>query len=450
MSEIIKLKKGLNIRLKGVAEKIYNKAELAKFYAVKPTDFHGVTPKLLVNLGDSVKAGSPLYFDKNQPDIVFTSPVSGTVNAINRGERRRILEIVIETSDKLEYIDFGVNDPENLKKEEVKEKILKSGLWASIIQRPFNVIANPKDTPKAIFISGFDSAPLAPDYDFLVKGSEKEFQAGITALSKLTEGKINVGLNADYPPSSVFTQTKGIDISYYTGPHPVGNVGVQIHHTNPILKGDLVWTINPQHVISIGRLFIEGKYDVSKVIALTGSEVKKPKYYKLISGCRVTNIIEDNITNNNIRVISGNVLTGIKIKPTGYLSFYDSQITVIPEGDHYEFLGWASPGFNKFSYSRSFFSWLFPSRKYRLDTNLNGGHRSLMITGKYEKVLPMELFPMQLIKAIIIEDIDLMEKLGIYEIAEEDFALCEYICTSKTEIQDLIRKGLDLVRKEVS
>ncbi len=449
MPDKITIRKGLDINLKGKAEKIFVKAEKAELFGIKPTDFHGLIPKLTVKPGDTVKAGSALFYDKNRPEIKFTSPVSGIVQTINRGERRRILEVIIKSDDAIEYIDFKTDQPADLSREKVTKKLLESGLWPSIIQRPYNVVANPEDHPKFIVISAFDTAPLAPDYDFMVRGMEKEFQAGIDALSKLTEGKIHVNVDSVYPPSSVFTKAQGIQINKFKGPHPVGNVGTQIHFIDPINKGDIVWTVAPQIVITIGRLFITGRYDASRIVALAGSEVMKPKYYKTIAGSCIRSITDGNVNESNVRYISGNILTGTRVTKNGFLGYYDSLITVIPEGNHFEFMGWLSPGFNKYSFSRSFCSWMFPRKEYRMDTNLKGGKRALMITGNFEKVFPMDIYPMQLLKAIVVEDIDLMEKLGIYEVIEEDFALCEFVDTSKTDIQEIVRKGLDLMIREM-
>jgi Na+-transporting NADH:ubiquinone oxidoreductase subunit A len=450
MPQVIKTRKGLNINLKGKAEKIFVKADPAVFYAVKPTDFHLLVPKLEVKEGDPVKAGTVLFHDKNNPAVRFTSPVSGTVAAINRGERRIIREVVVKASPDQEYLEFVKGSPDTLSREQIVSNLCDSGLWPVIKQRPYNITANPVHTPRSIFISAFDTAPLAPDFDFLIKGSEKEFQAGIDILAQLTPGKVHVNICDEYPASSAFSNAKQARVNYFRGPHPAGNVGVQIHHLDPINKGDIVWTTGPQEVIMIGRLFMNGIYDASKVIALTGSEVIKTRYYKLISGAAVKSITDKNVREGNHRYISGNVLTGTQIDTDGYIGYYDSQVTVIPEGCEPEFFGWAKPGFGKFSLSRSFFSWLAPGREYHLNTNLHGGQRAFVATGIYEKVLPMKIYPMQLFKAIMIEDIDLMERLGIYEISEEDVALCEYVCPSKMELQALTRKGLDLMIQEMS
>jgi Na+-transporting NADH:ubiquinone oxidoreductase subunit A len=452
MSRVIRIKRGLNIPLKGEAEKVFSRVHQSDTFAVKPTDFPGLTPKLLVNEGDSVKAGSPLFCDKYRPEIVFTSPASGEVLSIVRGERRRILEVVIKSVECHEYIEFGKANPESLQRNEVVQRLLSSGVWPLIRQRPYAIIANPNDTPRDIFISGFDTSPLAPDLDFTVMGEKEAFQMGVDALSMLTEGNIYLSLNNDYPPNEVFAKATGVILNYFTGPHPAGNVGIQIHHIAPINKGEVVWTIDPLSVIILGRLFLNGIYDTTKVIALAGSEVAKPKYFITKAGASIKNLVHNNITqpNEKLRFISGNVLTGTRIEPQGHIGMYDNMVTVIPEGNHYEFFGWASPGFNKYSSTRSFFSKLIPDRKYALHTNLNGGERAFVLTGQYDRVLPMDIFPMHLLKAILAGDIEKMENLGIYEVAEEDFALCEYVCTSKTEVQRIIRDGIEMMIKELN
>ena len=449
MSKVIKICKGLDIKLKGKAEKIFMKPDPADLYAVKPNDFHNLIPKLTVKTDDIVKAGTPLFFDKYHPEIYLTSPVSGQVVAINRGERRQVLQIVIKADAEIEYESFVKGEPSRMSIKDIKNNLLKSGLWPTIRQRPYDIIADPEDMPKAIFISAFDTAPLAPDYDFIVKDCEADFQTGIDALSKLTVGNTHVNINDEYPASQVFTGARNVQINKFRGPHPAGTIGIQIHHIDPINKGDMVWYISPQDVITIGRLFDKGIYDASKVIALAGSEVLKPRYYKIIGGASIKNIIENNIEDGNNRFISGNALTGTRIAPDGFVGYYDSLITVIPEGDHYEFLGWAMPGFKKYSVSRSYWSWLMSGKEHTLDTNLNGGLRAFVITGEYEKVFPMDIYPVQLVKAILVKDIDHMEKLGIYEVAPEDFALCEFVCTSKIDVQNIIREGLDFMIKEM-
>jgi len=450
MSKVIKVKKGLDIKLQGKAQKNIVNAERAKLYAIKPTDFNGLVPRLAIQEGDEIKAGSTLFFDKNRPEVKFTSPVAGKVVTINRGERRKILEVVVQAANTDEYIDFGKSKPADLSRDEVIHKLLQSGLWTFIIQRPYSIIANPTDNPKAIYISGFDTAPLAADIDFTLQGFENEFSMGITALKKLTEGKVNICLSEDFSASKAFTDSKDAEFHYFSGPHPTGNVGIQIHHIDSINKGEVVWVVKPHHVVSIGRLFNKGIYDVSKIIALAGSQVLQPQYYKIIGGASIETLVNDNVEKNNLRFISGDVLTGTKIPSNGFIGHYDNLITVIPEGDHADFLGWAAPGLSKYSASKTFLSSLIPKKEYKLDTNYNGCERAYVVTGQYEKVLPMDIYPVNLIKAIMAEDIDLMEKLGIYEVAEEDFALCEFVCTSKIEVQSVIRKGLEMMIKEMS
>ena len=450
MSRTIRLKKGFDIPIKGIADKTIAGEAEPKMFGVKPVDFPGLVPKLNVKSGDNVKAGTPLFHNKLDPEILFTSPVSGRVISVERGDRRKILEVVIEKTGN-DYVDFGKADPATLTREKIREHLLDSGLWPAIRQRPYHIIARPGDVPKSIFISGFDTAPLAPDFNFIMDNTPASyFQAGIAAISKLTDGKVNLVLDAKSTPSQTLTGCTGVEVSYVSGPHPAGNVGIHIHHIDPINKGEKVWFINLQDITAIGRLFLEGVYKPNRVIALTGSEVIHPQYYKMLSGGAVNSVARENVKPGNVRYISGNVLTGSKISPDGYLGYYDSQVTVIPEGDYFEFFGWAAPGAGKLSFSRTFLSSLLPGKSYRLDTNLHGGERAFVVTGQYEKVVPMDIYPMQLFKAILAGDIDMMENLGIYEVAEEDFALCEFICPSKIEIQSIVRNGLDLMKKEMS
>ncbi len=451
MSKTINLRKGLDIKLVGEADKVKSNVDQSDVFAIKPPDFHGLIPKLTVKVGDKVKAGTTIFFNKYQEEVKFSSPVSGEVLEIVRGEKRRILEVLIKADSETAYEDLGIKDPSTMNAEDVKTHILNTGLWPFIKMRPLDVIARPDDKPKAIFISAFDSSPLAPDYDYVLHGENESFQAGITALSKLTDGKVHLTLNGKGAPDTTFTAVKGAQINKISGKHPVGNVGTQIHHIDPVNKGEVVWTVNAQDVALIGRIFNSGKFDVSKVIALTGSEVKNPKYIKAVLGTSIKNLIADNVNEGNVRYISGNVLTGDKISADGYLGFYHSQITIIPEGDEPKFFmtkGWMGPGSGKFSINRSYFSWLTPNKKRRLDTNLNGEIRSFVVTGEMDSVFPFDILPMQLIKSAMYSDLDLMENLGIYEVAPEDFALCEFVCTSKIEIQSKIREGLDLIQKE--
>ncbi len=451
MSQVIKLKKGLDILLEGEAKRELTRLPLVHAYALKPEDFPGVTPKLLVRVDDEVKVGTPLFFDKYRPQILFTSPVSGKVSAIVRGEKRKILEVVITPEAEQVYETFDVPAIEATDREQIKSLMLKAGLWPMIIQRPFGIVANPQDTPKSIFVSGFDSAPLAPDMNFVLENEAENLETGFALLGKLTDGKVYLGLKNG--TSGVLNQVKNAEIRLFEGPHPAGNVGVQIHHIDPINKGDVVWTVDVQHVAMVGRFFRTGRVDMSKIVALTGSETAQPRYFSVITGLPINSIVrqkELRSQTEKVRIISGNVLTGRRVEPEGYLGFYSNQVTVIPEGDTYEFLGWGMPRLNKFSVSRSYFSWLSPKKHYRLDTNMNGGVRAYVVTGLYDKYLPMDIYPLYLLKAILAGDIDKMENLGIYEVIEEDFALCEFVDPSKTEMQAIIRQGIDLMIKELN
>ncbi|MDE7069797.1 MAG: Na(+)-translocating NADH-quinone reductase subunit A [Alistipes sp.] len=447
MSKIITLRKGLDINLQGKAERKLVELPMASTYAVSPFDFEGVTPKLLVKAGDRVKAGTPLFFNKNNQRVLFTSPVSGTVAAINRGEKRCVLNVTIEADATQAYEEFPKLDVRKASREEIVGLLLQSGLWPMIVQRPYGIIADPADTPKAVFVSTFDSAPLAPDYNFVLAAERKNLEKGIEVMSRLTNGKVHLGVRAG--AEGEMASLQGAEIHAFAGKHPVGNVGVQIHHVNPINKDERVWTVNIQDLAIIGRLFNEGRVDMSKIIAVAGSEVKSPCYCRIVSGAPVASILKDNLKNDGqVRIISGNVLTGKKSCADGFVSFYANMLTVIPEGNHYELLGWAMPRLNKFSVSRAYFSWLQPRKAYDLDTNLNGGERPFVVTGLYDKYLPMDIYPMYLLKAILAGDIDKMENLGIYEVVEEDFALCEFVDPSKIEMQQIIRDGINLMIKE--
>ncbi|WP_299203664.1 Na(+)-translocating NADH-quinone reductase subunit A [Brumimicrobium sp.] len=451
MSKAVRLKKGLDIKLIGEADQVKVDLETPTMVAIKPSDFHGLVPKVIIKEGEKVKRGEVVFYDKYNKDVKFVSPVTGVLSEVVRGEKRRILEVRIKVSEVDEVVQVDPVDPSSISREEVMKTMLANGLWPYLKQRPLDKIANPAVTPKAIFISSFDSSPLAPDYDFIIHGQDQYFQHGLNALAKLTDGKVNLTLNAKGAPDEAFVNAKNVQINRISGKHPAGNVGTQIHHFDPIDKGEFVFTVNPQDVVTIGKFFAEGKFDSSKYVALTGSEANNRKYYKTIMGAQLTPLVEGNLVQDNVRVISGNALTGEAVGSDGFLGFYDAQVTVLPEGDDYKFFltkGWLGPGFDKFSSHRLFPTWLTPNKKYRLDTNLNGEERGFVVTGEMEKVLPFDILPMQLIKAIIVNDIDAMEELGIYEVAPEDFALCEYVCTSKIEIQEKIREGLDVIEEE--
>ena len=446
----IKLSKGADIKIKGIADRVYANIPQSDFYAIKPTDFHLLTPKLQVKVGDRVDAGDVVFYDKNCDTIKFTSPVSGVVHDIVRGEKRKILEIIISADQEIKYKNFEKRDLSSLNRQDIIDDLLVSGLWPLIRQRPFATIANPQDMPKSIFISGFDSSPLAPDNDFVFHGDTDLFQLGLDIVAQLTDGITHLNLDGNSNAAKVFRNAKGVQINHIYGPHPAGNVGVQIHHIDPINKGDVVWYLAPQDIVSIARFFRDAKYDRSRIVVLTGSMVKKPRYYRVIQGMSIINIIKDNLIEGDKRFISGNVLTGTRIQKDGYIGFYDFQLSIIPEGNYSEFFGWLLPGFGKYSLSRTFFSWLSSNKEYELDSNTHGEERAYVVTGQYESFMPIDIFPVQLIKAILIEDIELMEHLGIYEVDSEDFALCEFACTSKIPIQSIVRRGLDLIKKECS
>ncbi len=446
MSDVIKLKEGLNIRLAGKSETVFAQVALPELYAVKPGDFQGLKPKMVAKVGDKVQAGSVLFFDKQHPEVKFVSPVGGEVVAVNRGERRVILEVVVKSDGTKAEAQFDKPAMDSMTKEQVVELLLNSGAWTYFKQRPYNVVANPQATPKAIFVSTFDTAPLAPDYDFVIRGNEELFQAGIDVLGKIAP--VYVGASYD-STTDVFKQPKNATANKFCGKHPAGCVGVQINHVNPINAGETVFTIQPQEVVAIGKLFTTGVLDFSRIIVMTGTELNKRGYVRTVIGAQLSTMLNGNVASDNVRIISGNVLTGTQVTPEGFLGYYDSQITVIPEGDHYEFMGWLAPGFNKFSASKTFVSWLTGKKEYKLDTNTHGEHRAFVVSNELDKVLPMDIYIEFLFKAIMAQDIDKMIELGIYEVVEEDIALCEFVCTSKIQLQKVLRNGLNLMMKEV-
>jgi Na+-transporting NADH:ubiquinone oxidoreductase subunit A len=451
MSKTIKLNKGFNINLAGKAQQKLIEGTKPTTYAVKPSDFPGIVrPKLLVKEGDTVKAGTPILFDRQLEEVMYCSPVSGEIAEIVRGEKRKLLEVRIIADQEVSFESFNkysISDLQGVKREEAQAQMLNSGVWPHLVQRPFGIVANPSDTPKAIFISGFDSNPLAPDYAFIYKGEDQYFQAGIDVLKKFTAGTIHLGLNADGEVSSMFAKVKGVEITKFSGKHPAGNVGVQIHHVSPINKGDIYWTVKPEGIIAIGKLFLEGKYDASKIIAVAGSEVANPQYYKTISGACIEKFVEGNLKQDHVRFVSGNPLTGTRIAQNGYLGFYDNMVSVLPEGDFEEFFGWLKPTASKLSFHRAIglLSFLNPNKEYVLNTNTNGEQRAFIMSGEFEKVLPMDILPTYLFKAILAEDYDEMEALGILELVEEDVALCEFIDVSKNELQKMVREGINLI-----
>jgi Na+-transporting NADH:ubiquinone oxidoreductase subunit A len=449
MANVIKIKKGLDIHLKGKASDVLLTAEKSDSYAIVPDSYNGIVPKVAVRTGEKVKAGSVLMTDKNRPEIKFVSPVSGEVTTVNRGEKRKVLSIVVKSDATIEYEAFGKKDPSASTSEDIKEAILNAGIWPFITQRPYDIVASPADTPRDIFISTVYSAPLAPDFEFIVKNQEADFQTGLNALSKLTLGQVYVGVKKGSPQ-----KWSGVEIVELEGPHPAGNVSVLINHIKPINKGETVWTIRPDDLIIVGRLFTKGIADFSRLVALTGSETTERGYIPTIAGCTIRSLVKGKLLNDKeqLRIISGNVLTGKKVSKDDYLYASDNQITVIPEGEHtHEFFGWAAPGTGKFSVSRTFPGWLFCKKKeYVIDARIRGGKRAMIMSNEYDKVFPLDIYPEFLLKAIIAFDIEKMENLGIYEVAPEDFALCEFVDTSKIEIQQIVRKGLNLLYKEMN
>jgi Na+-transporting NADH:ubiquinone oxidoreductase subunit A len=453
MGKFIRLKKGFTINLAGKAASKVVEIEQPDTFVIKPTDFHGTyMPKPVVKEGDTVKAGSPLFHDKRHESIIYSAPVSGEVVEIKRGEKRKLLEIKILADKKVEYETFKkytISEIANLSAAALKEQLLASGVWPNLIERPFGVVADPGVTPKAIHISAFDTHPLAPDYSVLYKGQDQYFQVGVDILKKLTAGAVHVNTHTTSEISTVFSQVKGVEVNKFSGPHPVGCVGIQIHHLDPINKGQIVWTIAPAGVIQIGKLFLNGIYDASKLVAVTGSEVKNPQYYKTYTGASVKKFLQDNLKQDHVRVIAGNPLTGTAVGKEGHIGFFDQQISVLPEGDYAEFVGWITPGARKLSFHRAIglFSFLTPGKERVVDTNTHGEPRAFVQSGIFEQVVPMDILPTHLLKSILAEDIDEMEALGIYEVIEEDLALCEFVDVSKHKVQEILREGLELVQQ---
>ncbi len=449
MSEDIRIKKGLNINLVGAAVPTLSKAVLSNVYAINLNDFHGITPKMLIKEGAEVSAGEALFYNKNKEEMRFASPVSGELVEIIRGDRRRILSLKILADKEQRFIDYGKIEVATAPASKIKTLLLQAGCWPFIKQRPYDIIADPDSMPKAIFISAYVTAPLAADLDFALQGKEKELQAAISALAKLTPGKVHVSVGKS--SNSPLASLQGISLHRISGPHPAGLVGTQINKIDPISKGETVWTITPQDLVIIGELLLTGKFNAERIVALVGSSVKAPQYYKTKIGTEIaTFLYASGVNTKHFRVINGDVLTGKKSRQDGYLGYYNNTVTAIPEGDDYEFFGWNKPVFNKISTTRALtFSWLQPKKKYDLTTNTNGEHRAFVVTGLYEEVFPMDIFPMQLLKACMVKDLDEMEQLGMYEVAPEDFSLTEFICISKQPHQEIIREGLDLLYKEI-
>ena len=439
----------MDIKLVGAAEQTTSKAVLSNVYAINLSDFHGITPKMLLKEGAEVKAGEALFYNKNKEDMFFVSPVSGELIEIERGARRRILTLRILADKQQETVANFILDVEKASKEYIKAYLRQTGCWPFVIQRPYSVIADPDDNPKAIFISGYQTAPLAANPDYVLQGREKELQAAITALGKLTAGKVHVSVGKS--SKSPLAGLSGIELHKVSGPHPAGLVGTQINKIDPINKGETVWTISPQDLVIIGEMLLTGKFNPQRTVALVGSSVKKPQYYTTKIGTEISTFLyASGAKEERFRVINGDVLTGTKSRQDGHLGYYNNTVSCIPEGDDYDFFGWNKPIFNKISATRALtFSWMQPNKKYDLDTNTNGEHRAFVVTGMYEKVFPLDIFPLQLLKACMVKDLDEMEQLGLYEVAPEDFALTEFVCVSKQPHQQIIREGLDLLQQEI-
>ncbi len=455
MPKYIKIKKGLDIPIDGDAPEIVVSHIKPSVVKIMPADFPGLIPKVVVKIGDRVRAGTVIMHDKKNEDLLFVSPVSGIVISITRGEKRRLLDISIEADSEIERDIIDVSEIKNSTRDEIRTKLLGAGLWPFIKQRPYDIIADPNSFPRDIFVTGFSSVPLAPSYDFIIAHEPQAFQMGMDILFKLTNGKVYLGISNN-SKSEILRNINNAEVFEFEGAHPAGNIGVQINKIDPINKGEIVWTVSVPDVLLIGRFFQKGYSDFTRLVAYTGSETVKRGYYSIVIGSRLDKLFDANVTRRGkLRYISGNVLTGTHIEKEGSLHFYDSQITVIPEGDDkHDFVGWASPGLNKkYSAGNTYLSKLVrllrPNKKYRLDARLMGGRRAIIMSNEYDKVFPMDILPEQLIKATITYNVDKMEQLGIYEVAPEDFALCEFVDTSKLEIQKVIREGLLKLKKEM-
>ena len=445
MANVIKLRKGLDINLQGKAEEKKIQLKSNGKYALVPDDFEGVTPKVVVKEGDKVKAGDALFVNKQYPEVKFASPVSGTVSAVVRGERRKVLCVKVDADAQQESVDFGKKDVSTLSGEQVINALLEAGIFGYVNQLPYAVSTNPSVQPKAIFVSALRDKPLAADFEFEVQGQEADFQTGLTALSKIAKTYLGVGVG------SKLEGVKDVEVNVFDGKCPAGNVGVQVNNVDPVNKGEVVWTIgDPTVVLFIGRLFNTGKVDLKRTVALCGSEITSPAYVDMLVGEELSTLLSNSYdASKSVRIINGNVLTGKPTTKDGFLGAHTSEITVIPEGDDAdEMLGWILPRFKQFSVNRSYFSWLCGKKSYALDARVKGGERHIIMSGEYDKVLPMDIYGEYLIKAIIAGDIDRQEALGIYEVSPEDFALAEFVDSSKLELQRIVREGLNILRKE--
>lgn len=448
MSKDIRIKKGLDIKLVGAAKAQTNPTKLSATYKVSLEDFHGLTPKLIVKEGGEVKAGAPLFFDKNNEAVQVVSPVSGVLTIVERGARRRIISLMVTPGADQTPVAHPVLDLSKASGEAIKKYLLASGFWPFVKQRPYDVVADPSQPPKAIFISAYNTAPLAADLDYVLAGQEVLLQKAVTALAALTAGKVHVSVSGNHTPMAGL---KDCEVHTVSGPHPAGLVGTQINKIDPINKGEMVWTVAAQDLLILGNLLETGVFNASRTFALGGSVVENPQYFSALIGAELSPILKSaGTTLDNYRLVNGDVLTGKTSSSDGHLGYKNNTVVVLPEGDDYEFFGWNKPVFNKVSTTRALtFSWLFPKKKYDLDTNTNGEHRAFVVTGGYEEVFPLDIYPLQLLKACMVKDLDEMENLGLYEVAPEDFALTEFVCISKQPHQQIIREGLDFLQKEI-
>ena len=447
MANVIKLRKGLNINLKGKATEQKRSIPACDEYALSPDCFEGMVPKVVVREGDKVKAGDTLFVNKLCPDVRFASPVSGTVSAIVRGERRKVLCVKVKADTNQVYADFGIRDVAKMSGSEVKECLLKAGLFGYINQLPYAVSTTPETQPKAIFISALRDMPLAGSFEFELAGNEQDFQTGLTALSKVAKTYLGIGSSQT---AQALTSAQDVEVNVFDGKCPAGNVGVQVNNIDPVNKGEVVWTVDPTAVIFFGRLFNTGKVNLTRTVAVAGSEISSPAYVDALVGTPLRAILDGQLKQSeHTRIIQGNPLTGSLSSLDDYLGAHVSEVTAIPEGDdNDEFLGWIAPRTNQFSVNRSYFSWLFGNKEYALDARIKGGERHMIMSGEYDKYLPMDIYGEYLIKAIIAGDIDKMEQLGIYEVSPEDFAVAEFADSSKLELQKIVREGLNMLRKE--
>lgn len=445
------LKRGFDIPVEGVPHSEVEEAPRGNTFAIQPPNFIGMSPipKMEVAVGDEVKAGDHLFFDKKRPAIHYVAPVSGEVISIDRGAKRSIARVVILADKEQKHRELPSFDEAEGSREDLVNFLLDTGAWTLIRQRPFDVVPEPTDQPKAIFVSTFDSAPLAPNLNLAVRGQEAAFQKGLDILNKLTEGTVHLGLDArgDEMPAAVYSEAQNVQLNWFNGPHPSGNVGVQIHHVDPINAGEKVWTLSVHDVLVIGRLFTEGRYNTSRVVALSGSEFKAPRYVRTYQGAKIGDLVKEELTDTKIRLISGDLLSGVQKNEEAFLDFYDDQVTSVEEGDHYDMFGWLVPSGIRPSVSRTYAAnVIFSDTKIKVDTNTHGEKRAFVVTGQYEEVLPMDIYPQHLMKAIMANDFERMEGLGLYELTEEDLALCEFACTSKQPLQAILREGLEEMR----